>query len=884
MLSGMRPTVLDRRRSSRPHAAQRLTTSNNNEKKPVRYILLLITLLAAPLHAEPPAPAMLESGAEPAISYARGPLGQSPAIVLAEADWEELGHGSPNFGYQDSDAFWFKFRLGAPRQEATRRIVEIRYPQLDHVTFRLYQDGRLVKTYITGDRVPFKQRPVAHPHYLFPVLLEPDHDYQVLLEVRTNGTVQVPVRVWDTLDLFDSVALGDQAHALYFGILIVIIFFNLFVYLTLRERAYLYYVFCTAGYLFLMATIRGVTYPLLWPENPWLQNQAMLVSVPLATFFSALFVRSFLRLPESNPVMDRVVQASLWISALAFAASFVLDYNTSMRLSVALAIPICLMLLLIGPLEWWRGNQAARLYALAWALLTLGCTLAALNKHGWLPTNPITEYGIQLGSAFEAILLTIALAQRLFREREDKVEAQSARLREHAERRLAELKLMDQALHHSTTGLPNRACYEMLFKDLLQSQNTPRYAVGVIQLLDYQTVHKTLGHNNTDRVIAEVARRFNHAVSALPGIQRIEQTESDRFYLAALENSAFAFILDAGVAEQEKTTLSRGLARLNEPVSYMGMELSLAPATGLAVFPDHGKDISNLIRQAYIAQESSSGTDLAYYLSNQDAYNASRLTMAAELKKALRDNELALYFQPKLALGSQLIVGLEALIRWPRRARDVTPDVLIAVAEQTGLIRPLTRWVLTEALAARQELRRDGFDLDISVNISPNNLREPDFPAFVQNLMKSNPGHLGHVVLELTETSMMLDPANSLKVLRALDNAGIPISIDDFGSGYSSLSYIKRLPAREIKVDKSLITELCDQPDDRVIVQTTIAMCHNLGYKVVAEGVEDIDTQILLESMGCDEIQGFVLTRALPLDAITAWLKNWHRLDRAGLG
>lgn len=742
-----------------------------------------------------------------------------------------------------------------------------------------------MQSFVTGDRVPFHQRPIAHPHYLFPVTLKAGNQYEVLLEVETDGTFQVPVRVWDSLDLFEANSLSDQAHAVYFGILIVIVFFNLFVFLALRERTYLYYVLCTAGYLFLMATIRGVTYPLLWPQIPWLQNQAMLVSVPLATLFSGLFVRAFLQLREQNPLMDKAVIGTLWVSSLALVGTFLLDYNTSMQLSVALAIPICLLLLFIGPLEWWRGNRAAPLYTLAWALLTIGCVLAAFNKHGWLPTNLLTEYGIQLGSALEAVLLTVAMAQRLFREREDKVEAQAARLREHAERRLAELKLMDQALHHPITGLPNRACFEMLVKDLIRNDSAGRYAVGVIQLLDYPTVHKTLGHNNTDRVVTEAARRFNRIAADLPGVQRIEQTEHNLFYLAALEMSAFAFVLDADTAEREEDAISECLGRFRNPISYLGMELSLHPAAGLAVFPDHGKDVGNLIRQAYIAQESSSRSDpgLAYYLPNRDLYSANRLTMAAELKKALYDNELTLYFQPKLSLENSRIVGLEALIRWPRRAREVSTETLIAVAEQTGIIKALTRWVLGRAMDARTALLEAGFDLEMSVNVSPNNLREPDFPEFVQRLVARHEEHLGHIALELTETSMMLDPSNSLRVLRSLVQAGIPISIDDFGSGYSSLSYIKRLPATEIKIDRSLVTELCDQPDDRVIVRTTIAMCHNLGYRVVAEGVEDADTQALLAGMGCDQIQGFVLTPPLPLDQILVWLNHWNKAGQVRL-
>ena len=178
-------------------------------------------------------------------------------------------------------------------------------------------------------------------------------------------------------------------------------------------------------------------------------------------------------------------------------------------------------------------------------------------------------------------------------------------------------------------------------------------------------------------------------------------------------------------------------------------------------------------------------------------------------------------------------------------------------------------------MKARDKLIAAGYnDLSISVNISPNNLREPEFPLFVQRLMTSYHQHAGKIILEVTETSMMQDPVNSLRALRSLDFTGIPLSIDDFGSGYSSLSYIKRLPASEIKIDRSLISDLEFQADDRVIVKTTINMCHDLGYTVVAEGVEDESTLRLLREMNCDMVQGYVMTPPLPFDDFVRWLAN----------
>ena len=228
---------------------------------------------------------------------------------------------------------------------------------------------------------------------------------------------------------------------------------------------------------------------------------------------------------------------------------------------------------------------------------------------------------------------------------------------------------------------------------------------------------------------------------------------------------------------------------------------------------------------------------------------------------------------------------MEALIRWPGRPQPIRADEIVSLAEQTGLIKPLTRWVLEQSLAMRSQLLDSGWALTISVNISPNNLREPDFPTFVQRLMSSYHGHRGAIIFEVTETSMMQDPGNSLKALNSLNDTGIPVSIDDFGSGYSSLSYIKQLPASEVKIDRSLVTDLATEAEDRVIVQTTIDMCHSLGYQVVAEGVEDHGTADLLREMGCDMIQGYLITPPLPFHELLDWLgRNHHQPDQRKLG
>lgn len=847
----------------------------------MRPIVLLFALvgasiiLAAAAQAAPSASSPLP---QPSIAYLKAPAVEGDALMdlLDRPDWQSLAEDTPNFGYV-TENYWYRMSLSS---KPGNQVLEISYPQLDYLDFYLLANGQVVRTVKTGDHLPFSERPLSHPSFLIPYTTEPGVEYEILLSVQTSGAHQVPVKLWEQNALFDALTTEDRLHSLYYGVLVTTIFFNLFIFLTLREATYLFYVLSTFSYLFLMATLRGVTYQVFWPDNPWLHNQTMLIAVPMAVLFAMLFARSFLRLRNTAPRTDLLLQFISGLSLLAILGTFILEFNTSIKTSVALALSGFLLLFIIGPVQWLKRNPQAGYYTIAWGLLIIGTMLTASNKYGLLPTNWLTTYGMQVGSALEAILLTIALAKRLYNEREDKLHAREAELRAMAARRSAELRLMNLALHDPLTSLPNRTSFEMAINDLITRVPDHRYAIAVIHMNNLQAITKTLGHRNTDRLLELAATRYHGIVQEVPGVQAMETTAQRSVYLASLETGTFGFVVDVTLLSTAPRAIIQGLEELREPIEYLGMQLPLDPQIGTALYPEHARDTNSLIRRAHIAQDSNEARDrgLAYYQSTRDSYSADRLTLASELRLALQKNKLTLHLQPKLCLTTHTVVGLEALIRWPCRQLPIGADEVVALAEQTGLIKPLTRWVLEQSLELRSQLLELGWPLDISVNISPNNLREPDFPTFVQQLMNSYHNHRGALTLEVTETSMMQDPANSLKALNSLHSAGFPVSIDDFGSGYSSLSYIKQLPASEIKIDRSLITDIGTHPGDRVIVQTTIDMCHSLGYKVVAEGVEDEGTAELLESMGCDMIQGYWLTPPLPIDEMLEWLTTGHAL------
>ncbi|WP_377930844.1 EAL domain-containing protein [Alkalimarinus sediminis] len=847
----------------------------------LRIILLMALVLLSPLSLG--AKNEVRTGVEQQLldlSYFEDTSGTLDAERILQGidavEWNQVSGKIANFGYTKSP-YWFKFSITNPYNQSADKLIEISYPQLDYIDLYRIENDKVVSLLHTGDNLPFANRLIDHPYFLFSSPIPPNSTHHYLVRIQTEGTMQVPIRLWDKETFLIGIGQEDQIHAVFYGILIVLALFNFFVYLALREKTYLYYSLATFGYAFFFATMRGKPFQVMFPDFPAIHNQSLLIVIPFTTLFSALFARSFLSLKDHSKLLDQSTKVIALTAFGCIIASFIVDYAYSVRASVLLAIPSYLILFAIGPLIWAKGVHLARYYTVAWGLLTAGTAMTALNKAGAIPSNFVSEYGMQIGSALEAILLTIALAERLYREREDKLAAQESTIKEHNERLEAEIKLMHQALHNPTTHLPNRACFEMLISDSIRRRKGGRFAVCLINLTRFHEINKTLGHNNADLLIEEAANLINKTVQRIPGIQVAEVKDTHAYYAFSFEGATFGILVDIERLEEVKEAANAVIKELYHPIEFKGMMLELDPAIGVSNFPENGRDASTLIRHANVALESAEKSDrkLDYYQPEQDRYNARRLTLMSELKQAINNNQLSLYFQPKIDLGSNSVVGLEALIRWHHhRFGFVRPDEFIPIAEQTGIIKPLTRWVIKEALGVQQELLSEGHDIDISINISAKNLREEDFVSFVSETLASNPNNNHKITIELTETSMMEDPLKALQVLEGLSQPGVRLSIDDFGTGYSSLAYIKKLPANEIKIDKSLVFDLTSNIDDQVIIKTTIDMCHRLGFTVVAEGVESQHIVDILKSLNCDLIQGYYISPPLPLNKLKLWLSE----------
>jgi len=345
---------------------------------------------------------------------------------------------------------------------------------------------------------------------------------------------------------------------------------------------------------------------------------------------------------------------------------------------------------------------------------------------------------------------------------------------------------------------------------------------------------------------------------------------------ARLGGDEFAILLPRlAASEHINIVIQKILKSLETPFFIENIPVAVEASIGIALYPDHGINPDSLLQRAEVAMYAAkqSASIYAVYDPKHDQHSPRRLSLMGELRQAIDNNQLLLYYQPKIDLRTNRVNGVEALVRWQHPQHGfIPPDQFIAPAEQTGLIEPFTRWVLNTALRQCKDWHQAGLSLNVSVNLSARNLHNPQLPDQVADLLRNYSLAASQLVLEITESAIMIDPAHAMEILTRLSRLGAHLSIDDFGTGYSSLGYLKRLPVHEIKIDKSFVMDMGKNEDDTVLVLSIINLAHNLGLKVVAEGVENQLIRDQLTAFDCDAAQGYFWSRPLPPADLVKWL------------
>ena len=422
--------------------------------------------------------------------------------------------------------------------------------------------------------------------------------------------------------------------------------------------------------------------------------------------------------------------------------------------------------------------------------------------------------------------------------------------------------LQHQAYHDNLTSLYNREWLNEFIDFSIKETPEKHFFLFFIDLDRFKEINDTLGHDVGDSMLVTLSQRLKGIVG--DGENKVARLGGDEFAVLAH---------DVDISEMANQIM----LELEAPVALSGMKLNVGASIGIASYPLHGNNASSLMRCADIAMYKSKETVDRYILYSTDIDNHStdRLMLMNDLRSAINDDQLILHFQPKIDIQQHKHIGYEALLRWEHPQHGlVPPDDFIPYAEVTDLIHPLTLWVLKNSLIQSAEWFKQGLVHHVSINLSARNLLDDSLPNQLAILLKTYNVEPSSIELEITESALMTEPEKALHNLKQLHALGVQISIDDFGTGYSSLSYLRQMPIHKLKIDKTFVLEMNSNHGDRVIVESTINLAHNLGLKVIAEGVENKEVLALLNGLGCDEAQGYYMSRPHVADKLKGWTLN----------
>ncbi len=426
---------------------------------------------------------------------------------------------------------------------------------------------------------------------------------------------------------------------------------------------------------------------------------------------------------------------------------------------------------------------------------------------------------------------------------------------------------LDYMAHHdSLTGLSNRLLFHNTFK---QKAEDPEYKSAALLLLDldrFKEINDTLGHHTGDVLLQQIGPRLNQVFAG------------HKILISRLGGDEFTVLIDHVNDDRVIDLYARTLlSSLREPFNIESMMLEIDASIGIAKYPEDGKDSHALLRSADVAmyEAKRNGGGIKVYDVNDDKHTPERLALIADLNGSIRDNQLELHFQPKIDLASGKASGFEALVRWQHKKLGLLyPDKFIPLAEMSDSIHFMTEAVIDLALKQQSQWYKKGFHLPVAVNLSARNLIDERCLQFIQRSLERYQIQPGMLELEITETALMQDPETAVEILNKIAKLNIKLSIDDFGTGYSSLAYLRRLPINLLKIDREFVSAMLSRTQDSIIINSTIALAHNLRLQVVAEGVEDIPTLKRLRKMGCDFAQGYSICKPKSWSEIENWLEG----------
>jgi EAL domain-containing protein (putative c-di-GMP-specific phosphodiesterase class I)/GGDEF domain-containing protein len=782
-----------------------------------------------------------------------------------------------NFSFTQS-AYWLRFEIDLEQSQVSDEILLVmNAATLDEVALYIQNEAGLITRKESGYRLGVKTRDVRHHNYIFRV--NPAQGEKFLMRAKTNTSLVFPLEAWRESDFHQQNYIDVILMGVYLGVLAAMFFYNAFIYVSTREHAYLFYILFIISYGLLQSTLDGLLGLWVWGDTTALRGYDMMILPSLSGGLAILFSANFLRTKEALPKSHRLMMATVVLLMLTIILNLVSN-GQAIQISAYLSLWVTILLFTVGVLALRAGQLGARFFMLAWLFLIVGTATYLIHLLGVFTNMLVLVYSMKTGSSIEILLLSLGLADRFNQER---------RLKEKLETEKNEIENRAQVMAtvDTRTGMPNRA--QLQQQIAAYNKEKKDFCLVLMKVRGFKQINNTLGHENGDELLKLVGLKID---SVLAGDQFMtlsvgENGEGLPGNVAVVDSLTFAFILsdyESNELEDVAITLKEGVSGT---IEFQEIILDIEILLGLTDCDSkEEKNSHRIVHEAQVALAAAAKFErqIGLYSPLIDPYSENQLSLMGHLRTAVADEALDLYCQPQLEMNEMKLVGFESLLRWKNEKGEfVSPDSFIPLAESCGVIRPLTRWVIRQSLLRLRELQKRFPEAKVSINLSVSNLREDDLVHYVRNQLQELAVKPDCVKFEITESSMIENEETALSRLLRLRRLGCRVSIDDYGSGYASLGYLKQLPISEVKIDRSFIQGLVENIDDQVIVKATISMCHDLGLQVVAEGVETEEVLRLLKSFGCDVVQGYLLGRPVQYtkEVVDEWVKSGeqHRLN-----
>ncbi len=798
-----------------------------------------------------------------------------------------LENNTPNFGFSNA-SYWLKVRLknissaeSDSITKTTQWALTSSYAPLAELSVFIINEktNTLINQWKTGTEVPFNQRPLNHRSFIFPFEMTQGDELTVYVKAISETSVQVPLEIWKTDEFLAIDGNSIYYWGLYFGIMLSLLAYNTLMYISVRHSSYAYYLIYVISLSGVVLFLNGQGFQFLWP-NFQLWNAIALPFFTGATVASVVqFSRIIFKSNTLTPVFDRIMLCYISLGVFSMLTPF-MGFTNTPQIAGLIGAMIPIILITAGILSWKAGNTLALFFTCTWVFYSLALICYLLNVFGIIPSNAFTSNALQIGSAGEVILLSFAQAYRMRLERQKRYQALKNENTAIIKWQQAEKHMLHQAQHHPLTFLPNRSLLSQKIDELLKHSDSPKisFSIILIHINRFSEINKTLGKINADQILIQAADRIHLSALDTHSLFSLEINQDTKYNIAMLDSATFACIADTtGMPDTANFITKQIQQAIAIPINFQGMSISLDCSAGIVNYPEDGIDSETLLKHAEVATTLARKhrQSIAVYNPIQDDYSTRRLRLMGDLHQAIDDQQLELYFQPQIDAKTERAIGFEALLRWTHPSMGyIPPTEIIMLAEQCGLMKSITRWALSESMMFGKTLDRLGYQLQLAVNISSNNLHEQDFTLVIRKIIQNHQYNPTKLTLEFNESSIIDHSAQAEKSLQELQKLGIQLSLDQFGSGHTSLSKLKTLPLNQVKISPELVLDITNESDTKNIVDTIIKLSHLLGLPNVGVGAENLLLTNSLKDMNCDTLQGNYIAPAMNHEAALIWLKE----------